>query len=54
VAGVLDWSLVSGWPGGKRGSALSYAWVLLVYPVLAARFWLQNRRDGNSQPGAER
>ena len=52
AAQVLDLSLLSGWPGGKRGSPRSYAWVLLLYPALAAWFWLQNRQTGRSEPGA--
>jgi hypothetical protein len=52
AAQVLDLSLLDGWPGGKRGSPRSYAWVLLLYPVLASWFWLQNRQTGNSEPGA--
>jgi hypothetical protein len=49
AAHVLDLSLVDGWPGGKRGSALSYSWVLLLYPGLAAWFWLRNRDASNSE-----
>ena len=52
VAQVLDLSLLSGWPGGKRGSPRSYAWVLLIYPALAAWFWLRHRQAGNSEPDA--
>src|SRR5689334_18364849 len=36
VAHVLDLSIMSSWPEGKSGSAGSYTWVLLIYPVLAA------------------
>ena len=52
AAQVLDLSLLSGWPGGRKGSPRSYAWALLIYPALAARFWLRNRKAGNSEPGA--
>jgi hypothetical protein len=52
AAQVLDLSLLSGWPGGKRGSPRSYAWVLLLYPALAGWLWLQKRQTGNSEPGA--
>jgi hypothetical protein len=48
---VLDLSLVDGWPGGKRGAPLSYVWVLLLYPALAAWFWFQNRQASSSEPG---
>lgn len=52
AAQVLDLSLISGWPGGKRDSPQSYTWVWLIYPALAAWFWLRNRQAGNSEPGA--
>lgn len=52
AAQVLDLSLISKWPGGRRGSPLKCAWLLLFYPALAAWFSLQNRQAGNSEPGA--
>ena len=52
AAQVLDLSLLSGWPGGRRGSPRSYAWVLFLYPALGAWFWFQNRRAGNSELAA--
>ena len=52
AAQILDLSMLSGWPGGRRGSPRSYAWVLLLYPMLAAWFWLQNRQTGKSELGA--
>ena len=50
AAHVLDLSLVDGWPGGKRGSPVSYVWVLLLYPALAAWFWFRNRGPNTSEP----
>jgi hypothetical protein len=52
MAGLLDLSLVYGWPGGKRGSPLSFAWMLLLYPMLAAWFWFLNHGASSREPGA--
>ncbi|HRZ35818.1 MAG TPA: hypothetical protein P5534_05570 [Candidatus Paceibacterota bacterium] len=52
AAQVLHLSFLSGWPGGNRRSPRSYAWVLVLYPALAAWFWRQNRQTGNREPGA--
>ena len=52
VAHVLDLSLVNGWPGGKSGSALSYASVLLLYPVIAIWMRFLNHPASKQKPPA--
>ncbi len=52
VASLLGLSLLDRWPGGKRGSPLSYLWVLLFYPALAVWFWFQSRGSSSSEPTA--
>lgn len=44
VALGFDLNLVNSWPDGSSSSPGSYAWVLLIYPALAALFWWLNYR----------
>jgi len=49
VAHIFGLSILSTWPEGKSGSPRSFAWVLFIYPVLAAWFWCLNHRRQQQQ-----
>lgn len=48
-AQVLDWGIVTPWPGGDRTSPSESAWVLLLFPALAGYFWLLNRSGSRNK-----